>query len=118
MFIDIKAAFDNVLPHLLISDLKELNLPPRIIKFVDNLISLRDVQFVVQGQLSTLLLSRKGTPQGSVRSPSLFNIYLRKIRSFLHCCTNIPQFADDIVIYSSSSNVHKALDSISLSFST
>lgn len=119
VFINIKAAFDNVIPYILIDDLKELKLPPRILKFIENLILSRTVQFVIQGRLSEPLLSRKGTPQGSVLSPILFNLYLRNISSVLHQLlhTKILQFSDDIVIYSMSSSVDKARNSVERSLS-
>ncbi|KAL6430608.1 hypothetical protein ACFW04_006896 [Cataglyphis niger] len=118
VFIDIKAAFDNVLPYILIEDLKNLKLPPKTIKFIENLISARTAQFVIQGQFSSPLLSSKRTPQGSVLSPTLFNLYLREISIVLDRHTKILQFADDIIIFSMSSNAEKARKSVELSLSS
>lgn len=86
-------------PIILIQQLQRLNLPVKVLQFVYNLISVREVQFVIHGQLTEVRLSRKGTPQGSVLSPMLFNIYLSRIRSILSLQLNILQFAYDIVIY-------------------
>ncbi|XP_011689992.1 PREDICTED: RNA-directed DNA polymerase from mobile element jockey-like [Wasmannia auropunctata] len=112
LFLDIKSAFDNVLPDILLTELASINLPPNILRFIENLISVREVQFVVQGRLTSSRISRKGTPQGSVLSPTLFNLYLRKILSSLHPDTKIIQFADDIVIYSTASHVERAIQSL------
>lgn len=79
VFVDIKFAFDNVLPHILMNDLLELQFSPKTVKFIENLISSRQVQFVIHGALTAPRTSRKGTPQGSVLSPTLFNMYLRKL---------------------------------------
>ncbi|XP_071572505.1 uncharacterized protein [Temnothorax nylanderi] len=112
LFIDVKGAFDNVVPDILIRDLLELGFPKRICQFVQNLIHSRNVQFVVDGKLTPLRTSQKGTPQGSVLSPTLFNIYLRKIAKLLHSRTKLLQFADDIVIYATATNLRKAIDSL------
>jgi len=47
----IKSTFDNVLPHILIH-LINLSFSPLLIKFINNLIASRRVQFVVQGSFS------------------------------------------------------------------
>lgn len=112
LFVDIKSAFDNVQPQLLIKELQLLNLPSLALQFINNLISVREDQFVLNGQITNTLLSRKGTPQGSVLSPTLFNIYLGRIRSSILTQVNILQFADDIVIYRSSSNRSMAVESL------
>lgn len=116
IFIDISSAFNNVLPHILIRDLMELGFPPLFINFINNPISFRVVQFVFQGYLSDPLTSRKGTPQGSILSLTLFNIYLRGINDVLDSHTSLLQFADDIVICSSSSCTLDALHSVENSF--
>lgn len=115
LFIDVKSAFDNVQPNLLLQELVALNIPPKSLTFIANLISSRTVQFVAQGRLHPERISRKGTPQGAVLSPTLFNLYLRKIASALHPDTKIIQFADDIMIYSTSSDPNRAMRSIQIS---
>lgn len=57
--------------------------------------------FVIEGCLRGPYISNKGTPQGSILSPILFNIYLRDIGSILPENVQILQYADDIVIYTS-----------------
>lgn len=93
IFIDIKSAFDSVL----LKELQLLNLPSPVLQFINNLISIREVQFVLNGQLTNTRVSRKGTPQGAVLSPTLFNIYLGGIRSAIPAQISVLQFADDIV---------------------
>jgi len=84
IFLNIAGAFDNVIPKILLDDLREIGLPARLYKFVENLLSERRIYSVINGTLQPPLTSRKGTPQGSILSPILFNIYLRKISSSLH----------------------------------
>lgn len=78
--------------------------PPLILAFISNLISSRTLQFINQGTISDPRISHKGTPQGSVLSPTLFNIYLRKINDVLLPSVELLQFADDIVIFSSAND--------------
>ncbi|XP_018406275.1 PREDICTED: RNA-directed DNA polymerase from mobile element jockey-like [Cyphomyrmex costatus] len=115
VFVGIKSAFDNVLPHILIQDLQSLNFPLLLLSFIANLISSRNVQFITQGSISAPRTTFKGTPQGSVLSPTLFNLYLRKVNDALHLDTELLQFADDIVIFSSQRNITAAIQSVELS---
>jgi len=115
VFLDIAGAFDNVIPSILIHDLRTLGFPARICKFVDNLLGERYIQFVRNGELSEPRTAHKGTPQGSVLSPLLFNIYLREVSKHLHSDTSILQYADDIVLFAWNRDINLARQSISSS---
>jgi len=57
-------------------------------------------------QIFLALSSRiKVTPQGSILSSLLFNLYLRNIEQFLHKDTRILQYADDLVLFSTNANL-------------
>ncbi|XP_070525178.1 uncharacterized protein [Cardiocondyla obscurior] len=116
-FLDIKGAFDNVIPDILLDDLKEISIPARIRKFIANIPTDRVIYFVVNGNISSPHATHKGTPQGSILSPLLFNIYLRKIGRYLESGTKILQYADDIVIYSTHYSEQSAANSINNSLS-
>jgi len=115
VFLDIAGAFDNVVPSILIEDLRNLGIPARTCKFMENLLIERRIYSVDNGILQPPLISHKGTPQGSILSPILFNIYLRKISSTLHQDTQILQYADDIVLFSNLPDVAVSRDSINAS---
>jgi len=112
VFLDIAGAFDNVIPSILDTDLRKCGLPTRLCKFVENLLSERRIFPINNGIPLDLLITRKGTPQGSILSPILFNFYLRKIASTLHSDTSILQYADDVVLFSSLQNVSSSRDSL------
>jgi len=76
-FLDIKGAFDNVIPNTLIQDLENIGIPARVRMFILNLISTRHLYFVVDGNKTGPFLSYKDTSQGSTLSPVLFDTYLR-----------------------------------------
>jgi len=112
VFLDIAGAFDNVVPSILIKDLRDMGIPARTCKFVENLLIERKIYSIDNGILQPPLISHKGTPQGSILSPILFNIYLRKISSTLHQDTYILQYADDIVFFLGLSDIAASRDSL------
>jgi len=50
-FLDIKGAFDNVVPNILIQDLINIGIPARIRMFILNLICEKQLHFVIDGNL-------------------------------------------------------------------
>jgi len=86
-------------------------------------VQLNRVQYIVSNcnvskwrpLLSDPFISRKSTPQGSILSPLLFNLYLKKMGDVLTPNTKILQYADDIVLFSMLENFSIALDSVQLS---
>jgi len=113
-FLDIKGAFDNVILNILIQDLENIGIPTRVKMFILNLISSRSLYFMVDGNKTGPFSSHKGT-QGSTLSPLLFDIYLRDIIKHLHYDSHILLYADDITIYSTSSNPLEAFLSVQTS---
>jgi len=119
-FLDIKSAFDNVIPNILMQDLENIGIPAKSRKFILNLISARMLHFVYDGNKIGPFYSYKGVPQGSTLSPLLFDIYLKDIVKYLHPNSKILLYADDITIYSTSNNpieafysLQNSLDSVS-----
>lgn len=104
-FLDISGAFDNVLPEAVMLELRRIGAPARIRKFVENTITHRTVHFVEEGHLSQGFKVNKDTPQGSTLSPLLFNVSIRDLNLHLYPNTQFLQYADDIVIFSSSARV-------------
>jgi len=76
-FLDIKGAFDNVIPNVLIQELRKIGIPARIRIFILSLICERQLHFVIDGNLSGPFFSLKGTPQDSTLSPILFDFISR-----------------------------------------
>lgn len=112
VFLDIVGA----LSQILLEDLESIGIPANLRKFYDNLISFRKLHFVNNGSLlPDPLFSHKGTPQGSISSPTLFNIYLRNIPACRDQNIRILQYADDLVIYASGPNVDPVLHRLQLS---
>lgn len=68
-------------------------------KFFENLIHTRINYFVKNGSLTPPYTSNKNS---SISSPILFNVYLRNIKAHVGPGVHLLQYADDLVIYSSS----------------
>ena len=82
VLIDLKKAFNSVWHEGLLFKLHKLNAPLTFIKLINNLIS--NTKFRVSiGKLLSLkiFVNRKGLPQGTVNSPSLFNIFTAKLNN-------------------------------------
>lgn len=82
LFLDIREAFDNVIPNILISNLVGIGLSPKICWFIYQLIHYRDIQFVNR-EISSHLASYKDVPQGSILSPLLFDLYASKFKQYI-----------------------------------
>jgi len=92
VFLDIADAFDNVIPQILVQDLRITGFLAHVCKFIQNLLFERFIFYTQNGDLLSPLITHKGTSQGSILSPLLFNLYLRKIGACLHRDTQILQY--------------------------
>jgi len=62
IFLDIKDAFDNVIPNILIKELGKIGIPAHVRRFIQNLICERHLHFVLDGNLSGPFFSFKSSP--------------------------------------------------------
>jgi len=100
-FTDIEGAFNNILPDAILSELMSLKVDSSITRLVRQL--LLDRVIVAELGCSRVVATVcRGTPQGGVLSPLLWNL---AVNSLLHKLEeigcNVVAYADDIVIYSS-----------------
>ena len=101
--VDLQCAFDSVWINGLLYILNELNFPPDLIRLIWNMTT--DRTFVtwngdnVSSQIFNII---ECLMQGTVNSPSLFNIYTYKVPSLFNANRNIKiyssAFADDFII--------------------
>jgi Reverse transcriptase (RNA-dependent DNA polymerase) len=68
-------------------------------KILHSLLSVRDLNFHINGQSMETRRAFLGLPQGSSLSPLMYNIYNHGIDLCLEGGCHIVQYADDIVIY-------------------
>ena len=97
-FVDLSAAYDTVNHRLLIQKFYHTTLDSQLCRGIQNLLSDRRFYVELNNERSRWRIQKNGLPQGSVLSPTLFNIYtndqliLDGRRSFI--------YADDLCITS------------------
>lgn len=100
--VDLKAAFDVVWHDGLIHKMIKLGISPCICKLIQSFLKNRGFAIGLNGFISDVFMMKDGSPQGSVISPSLFNILTHDIPLNRH--VSITQFADDITIHLTHNN--------------
>jgi hypothetical protein len=76
VFLDIEKAFDTTWHPGLLYKLAKLQFSTSIIKLISSFLSQRKFRVSVEGELSTPRYMQAGVPQGSVVSPTLYNLYI------------------------------------------
>jgi hypothetical protein len=76
VFLDIEKAFDTTWHSGLLHKLSKLEFSTNVIKLLGSFLSQRKFRVSVEGEMSTPREMQAGVPQGSVLSPTLFNMYI------------------------------------------
>jgi retron-type reverse transcriptase len=76
VFLDIEKAFDTTWHSGLLYTLSKLEFSTSLIKLIGSSLSQRKFRVSVEGEMSTPRVMQTGVPQGSVLSPTLFNMYI------------------------------------------
>lgn len=98
VFVDVKGAFDNAWPPLVLSVLKEFECPGNIYKLIRDYLEGRKIK-VGKVMERFMWLVAKGCPQGSVLGPVIWLILLHDwLRREFGDNVHILAYADDIVI--------------------
>lgn len=100
IFLDIQKAFDKVWHNGLRYRLHELGLPARILRWLSNFLSNRQLRAKVNHCLSNPFTADAGVPQGSVLSPLLYIIFARDMVPEESRRLAVAQFADDTSMWS------------------
>ena len=109
--VEIKGAFNSVLPAVLSEQLCCLGLSSGIHNFTNFITSRRELCFSADG--SGTITCGVGVPQGGVLSPILFNIYTSRIIDILHLGIRYAMYADDLFLYTRSRTIAVARDALS-----
>ena len=92
---DFSKAFDNVRHHLLVEKLKNSPLSPHLVNWYLNFLSDRNQRVLCNGMVCEWREVNKGTTQGSVSGPYLFNIFLNDLHPTGLDNVSLTKFADD-----------------------
>ena len=100
VFLDISRAFDRVWHEGLIAKLYYYNINPYLINIIESYLNNRRFVVSVGDTKSTQRALRAGVAQGSVISPTLYNLYTADFPK--SSATSLYAYADDIAILSTS----------------
>ena len=109
--IDLSKAFDMVSHNKLIADIDNSSMPGAFKRWFTCYLRGRQCRTRFRNSLSKSRNIKTGVPQGAVTSPVLFNFYLSKLPTPPEGIF-IVQYADDISIYASGTNIAKLTEQI------
>jgi retron-type reverse transcriptase len=120
VFLDIKKAFDTTWHPGLLYKLSKLGFSINLIKLISSFLSQRKFRVSEEGEMSTPREMHAGVPQGSVLSPTLYNIYTNHTPQTPQTPgVNLALFADDTCLYATErkegyvlSKLQRGLDAI------
>lgn len=108
---DIEKAFDSVWHGALLYKMLKQKFPMYLIKLIQSFLSNRSFAVSIQGASSRKYKILAGVPQGSVLSPTLYNLFTSDL-NFSKCEKGM--FADDTTIQFSSKNPTKIVKNLNL----
>lgn len=106
LFLDIEKAYDRAWSRDILNSLKKWNVDGNILKFIHNFTQDRLISTRVNGHTSSPVHVENGLPQGAVLSVTLFLVSINDVVNYIARPIKIGLYADDIVIYSKSNNLH------------
>lgn len=112
-FLDIEGAFEKTWRRGILNILSEINIGGHILHYLDFFLNNNTFQVKVNGNYkSSFFHNDNGIKQGSSLSCVLFNIALSRIESYLPVNTHFNLYIDDLVIFSSHTNIQVLQDTI------
>jgi hypothetical protein len=108
VFMNVEAAYNNVLINILIGRLAEMNIPKLMLKFIYKITSERYLSIKVNTS-DVIRRVTCGLPQGSVLSLLLHNIYMVSLDKSVKGICKVLQFSGDVAIYTTDTSPSEAL---------
>ncbi|EDN94233.1 hypothetical protein SS1G_10106 [Sclerotinia sclerotiorum 1980 UF-70] len=110
---DVKGAFNAVLPGRLVNRLREQGWPNNLVKWIQSFATNRSIKIRLDGEIGPETKLECGLPQGSSISPILFMLYIAPL-----FWMGKPQsrfgYADDIAILATSDSLQTNCDSLQM----
>ena len=103
--VDLSKAFDSVNHDILLEKVCDTPLNSNIVRWISTYHRGREQAVIYNGRRSPFKKIHRGVPQGSVISPTLFNLYVSNFPAILSDSTS---FADDFTIFTSAVDIEEA----------
>nr|XP_054919234.1 uncharacterized protein LOC129380950 [Dermacentor andersoni] len=119
--LDVSKAFDNV-PHAsILTNLSQINVGTPTYNYIANFLHHRTAELPVGDLCSDkVTMGTRGTPEGAILSPFLFNITMRGLPTLLDTIPHIKHsiYADDITLWTNSGSDGEIQDSLQQAIDT
>ena len=110
VFFDLKQAFDNINQDLLLYKLARSGIKGRMFCWIEQFLKNRTFQYMVENSRSEIKHVRRGLPQGSILSPTLFNLMMCDLPHLEN--VELFDYADDIAIATTAKTLEEAAERI------
>ena len=112
-FLDLSKAFDSINHEILSIKLDNLGFDTSALNLIGSFLSYRVQSVVLNDIFSDSLSVARGVPQGTVLGPLLFNLYINDMREQVVNKTELFQYADDTVIFTSGDSIEESKNQFS-----
>ena len=109
IFLDIDGAFDSVWHYGLLMKLQYMGVEGHLLSFIRKFLHSRKIRVKINGHFSEKYTLHSGVPQGSVISPTFFNILINDMFHGLPNGVHHSLFADDGAIWTEARNIAEAM---------